>query len=137
MLRRIDLPTTTTLRRVSLGVRRVGEQQVDAAIAELGEPPDVGLQAVDRRVIELPVAGVEDAAGGRFDGQADCVGDGVRHADELDAKRAELDCAGVGVGLSQLGRTQQAVLVELRLDEAERQSRRPDLRDLHLAQEVR
>ena len=40
-----------------LGVRRVAEQQVDAAVADLREPADVGLQAVDRRVVELPVAG--------------------------------------------------------------------------------
>ena len=45
-----------------LGVRRVAEQQVDAAVAELGELADVGAQAVDRRVVELVVAGVDDAA---------------------------------------------------------------------------
>ena len=47
-----------------LGVRRVAEQQVDAAVAELGELADVGLQAVDRRVVELVVARVQDAAAG-------------------------------------------------------------------------
>ena len=35
--------------------------------------------------------------------------------------------AAVRIGLAQLGRAQQAVLVELRLDEPERQARRPDL----------
>ena len=39
-----------------LRVRRVAEQQVDAAVPELGERADVGLQAVDGRVVELPVA---------------------------------------------------------------------------------
>ena len=43
----------------------------------------------------------------------------------------------LGLDLAQLGRAQQAVLVELRLDEAERQPRRPDLRNLHLAHQVR
>ena len=41
------------------------------------------------------------------------------------------------VDLAQLGRAQEAVLVELRLDEPERQPRRPDLADAHLAQQVR
>ena len=79
-----------------LGVRRVAEQQVDAAVAELGELADVGAQPVDRRVVELPVAGVEDAAGRGLDREADGVGDRVRHADELDAERAEVDRAGLG-----------------------------------------
>ena len=74
-----------------LRVRRVAEQQVDAAVAELGQPADVGAQAVDRRVVELPVAGVEDAAGARLDRDADAVGHGVRHADELEPERADVD----------------------------------------------
>ena len=39
--------------------------------------------------------------------------------------------------LAQLGRAQEAVLVELRLDEPERQPRRPDLGHADLAQQVR
>ena len=121
----------------ALGVRRVAEQQVDAAVAELGEPADVGAQPVDRRVVELPVAGVEDAA--RRSSRSRCrrVRDRVRHADELEPERPELDRAALGVDLAQLGRAQQAVLVELRLDEAEREPRRPDLVDLHLAHQER
>ena len=42
-----------------LGVRRVAEQEVDAAVADLGEPADVGAQAVDGRVVDLVVAGVQ------------------------------------------------------------------------------
>ena len=38
-----------------LGVRGVAEEQVDAAVPELGERADVGLEPVDRRVVELPV----------------------------------------------------------------------------------
>ena len=65
---------TTRSERVKpgpLGVRRVAHQQVDAAVPELGELADVGAQAVDRRVVELPVAGVEDPAGGGLDRDAD------------------------------------------------------------------
>jgi hypothetical protein len=39
--------------------------------------------------------------------------------------------------LAQLGRAHQPVLVQLRLDESERQPRRPDLGHGHLAQQVR
>ncbi len=183
MLRRIERPTTTTLRPVSTATsiaccmrwmfdakletstrplrdgmiwrnaspttrsERVKparsafvesrEQQVDATVAELGQAPDVGLQAVDRCVVELPVARVKDAAGRGLDREADRVRNRMRHADELDAERTEIDRTCVGIGLAQLGRAQEPMLVELRLDEAERQPRRPDLRDLHLAQEVR
>ena len=85
---------TTRSERVKPGalcVRRVAEQQVDAAVAELGEPADVGLQPVDRRVVELPVAGVEDAAGRSSRSRSRRVGHRVRHADELDPERAEVD----------------------------------------------
>ena len=117
----------------ALGVRRVPEQEVDPARAELGEPADIGSQAVDRRVVDLVVAGVEDAAAGRVEHDRDGVRDRVRDADELDAKRPELDGAAFGIGLPELGGAQEAVLVELRLDEAERQTGRPDLLHADLA----
>ncbi len=41
------------------------------------------------------------------------------------------------IDLSQLGGAQQAVLVELRLHEPEREARRPDLRDADLAHQER
>ena len=44
---------------------------------------------------------------------------------------------GFGIDLAELGRPEQAVLVELRLDEPERQPRGPDLLDLDLAHQER
>ena len=120
-----------------LGVRRVAEQEVDAAVADLGEPADVGPQAVDRRVVDLVVAGDDDPAAGRLEHDRDRVGDRVRHAHELEPERAELDRRALRVDLAQLGAAQQAVLVELRLDQPEREPRRPDLGRAHLAQQVR
>ena len=120
-----------------LRIRRVGQQEVDAAVAQLGELSHIGLEAVDRRVVELPVARVEDEPGGRRDRKADGVGNRVRHADELDPERAEVDGSCIRIGLAQLGSPQEPVLVEFRLDEAERQPCRPDLRDTHLAQQIR
>ena len=52
------------------GVRRVPEQEIDTAVPELGEHPDVGAEPVDGRVVELPVAGVEDPPGRSLDADA-------------------------------------------------------------------
>src|SRR5947209_17252534 len=60
-----------------------------------------------------------------------------RHPDELEPERPHLHGPALRVDLAQLGRAQQPVLVELRLDEAERQASRPDLVHPHLAHQVR
>ena len=113
-----------------LRVRRVAEQEVDAAIADLGELADVGALAVDRRVVDLVVAGVHDPAAGRLEDDRDGVGNRMRHPDELDAERAEVERLVVRRDLAQVGLAQEAVLVELRLHEPERQPGREDRRDL-------
>jgi hypothetical protein len=59
----------------------------------------------------------------------------MRHADELDAERAYVD-RRADLRLAQLGGTEQAVLVQLRLDQPEREPGRPDLGDTHLAHQV-
>ncbi len=141
--RRDDLPERLahdplrTREAWALGVRRVAEQEIDAAVSELGQPTDVRLQAVDGRVVELPVAGMEHTPRGGLDREPDRVRHRMGHADELDAERPQVERAGLGFDLPQLRGAKQAVLVELRLDEAERQPRRPDLRDAHLAHQVR
>ena len=43
-----------------LGVRRVAEEQVDAAVSDLGELAHVGPDPVHRRVVDLVVARVHD-----------------------------------------------------------------------------
>ena len=110
----------------ALGVRRVAEQEVDAAVADLGELADVGALAVDRRVVDLVVARVHDPAARRLEHDGGGIRDRVRHADELDPERPEIERLVAGRDLAQLGIAQQAVLVELRLDEPERQPRRDD-----------
>ena len=121
-----------------LGVRRVAEQQVDAAVSELGELADVGAQPVDGRVVELVVARVEDRARRACRGTT-ATQSGIECAIRTNSmlERAELDRLAVRVGLAQLGGAQEAVLVELRLHEPEREARRDDLSHPHLAQEVR
>src|SRR5204862_2451866 len=62
---------------------------------------------------------------------------GVRHPHELGAERPQLDRSALGVDLPQLRRAEQAVLVQLRLDQPERQPGRPDLLDANLSEQVR
>jgi hypothetical protein len=88
-------------------------------------------------VVDLVVAGVHDAATRRLEDDRDRVGDGVRHADELGRVGPDPRRTVLGHGLDELRVPKEPVLVELRLDEAERQPGGPDLGDAHLAQEVR
>ena len=56
---------------------------------ELGEPMEVELLAVERRLVDLEVAGVDHDAVRRGDRQRDAVGDAVRDAEELDREAAD------------------------------------------------
>jgi hypothetical protein len=120
-----------------LGVGGVAEQQVDSPVPQLGQPAHVRLQSVDGRVVDLVVAGVEDTHPPGLDHQRNRVGNRMSDADELEAEGTDLNRATLGVCLPELGRLQQAVLVELRLHEAEREPRRPHLRDRHLPKQIR
>ena len=85
-----------------LGVRRVAEQEVDALGCRARRAADVGLQPVDGRVVELPVAGVDDPAGGGVEHDRDGVRDRVGDAHELEPERADLDRLALRLGLAQL-----------------------------------
>ena len=122
------------------GLLRVGgiaEQEVDAAVPDLGQLADVGLDPVHRRVVDLVVPRVDDSSRFRLDHQRNRVGNRMGHADSFHAERADLDESILRDELAQLGRAQEAVLVELGRNELERELRRPDLGHAHLAQEVR
>ena len=100
----------------AVGVGAVGEERQDAARPELGEPVQVERLAVERRLIDLEVARMDDRARRRVNRQRQAVGDAVRHAQELDAERAG------GHRLPRLDDRQapveiDAVLVELRFDQ--------------------
>ena len=66
-------------RRVAgvLGAGRVGQQAEHALLAEPGEDREVGQLAVDRGVVELEVAGVDDRPDRRPQGDAHRVRDRV------------------------------------------------------------
>ena len=95
----------------AVGVGRVAAQQQQLLVAELGQAPDVGRPAVDRRLVELVVAGDEHRPQRRVQGHGAAVGDRVGHVDELDLEGPELEALAlldvVDVDLL------EAVLVEL------------------------
>ena len=74
-----------------LGVRGVGEQGEHALLAELSEGVHVGDAAVDRRVVELVVAGEDDRAAGCVDHDRQGVGHAVADGDERDVERAQVE----------------------------------------------
>ena len=120
-----------------LRVRRVAEHEGDASIPDLGELADVGALPVHRRVIELVVAGVHDSAAGSLEHDCGSIGNRMGHPDELDAERPEVERRVVRRDLAQVGFAHQAVLVELRLHEPERQAGPVHDGHAHLAHQIR
>ena len=95
-------------------------------------------EAVDRGVVELPVAACARTRPASVSiTTATVVGDGVRHADELEPNGPSSTGSSSGLDLAELGASEEPVLVELRLNQAEGQPRRPDLGHADLAQQVR
>ena len=92
---RITGPTVASDAREAraLGVRRVGQEQPHALAADLAEAGEVGAAAVDRREVDLEVAGVQDRAGGRAVRDRERVRHRVRHRHELAVERADAPCA--------------------------------------------
>ena len=111
-----------------LGVRRVGQQQVDALRAEPREAGEVGDPAVERQLVHLEVAGVQHDAGRRLDGDRERVRDRVVDREELALERAE-PLGGAFLDRQRVRR--DPPLGQLRLDERERELR-ADERDVRL-----
>src|SRR5581483_1663259 len=107
------------LRRTVSGderVRRIAHQREHAALSIAGEARQVGRFRIDRCVIDLEVAGVNDRAGIGRDRKAERIDDGVRDANRLDAKCSRFD------HVAWLNRTQfrlDAEFIELVFDEPE------------------
>ncbi len=116
-------------------VGAVGQQGEDARRAELRQPVHVDALAVDRRLVDLEVAGVDDHAVRRLDGQRDAVGDAVRDAKELDGERADRDALARPHPRQPAPRL-VVVVFELRFDERQGERRAVD-RPLHDLEDVR
>ena len=121
----------------SLRVGRVSEQEVDAESAELGELTDVRLQPVDRGVVELPVAGVQHATGGRVDHDRHARPGSSAPYGRTEAERPDLDAFALRLGLAQGRRGARPCSSSFDLIIPKRQAGRDHLPDLDLAQHVR
>ncbi len=111
-----------------LRVRGVGEEEVDAFLAQPGERVEVREAVVQRELVHLEVACVDHQAGGRADRDGQGVRDGVVDGDELAVEGAD----ALAVPLRHLkGVGADAVLLELGLDEGEGQLG-ADQRDVRL-----
>ena len=90
-------------------------KQVDALLAQPGEGAQVGEPAVERQLVHLEVAGVQDQPGTGPDGDRERVRDGVVDRDELELERAERAArppprhawSGLDAVLTQLGLDQR------------------------------
>src|SRR5699024_8991882 len=112
-----------------LGVRRVRHEQVHALLAEAGEGAQVGDAAVERQLVHLEVAGVEDVPGTGADEDSQSIGDRVVDGDEFEVEGTELVEVVLG---DHTGDGLDPVFLELGLDERDRQLRAED-RDVALA----
>ncbi len=108
----------------AVDVGAVGEERQHPLGAELREAVDVEMLAVDRRLIDLEVAGVDDDAERRMNGQRHAVGHAVRDADEFDRERTDVTRSRGRTGTS--SGVAKAVLAQLGLDQREGQRRAVD-----------
>ena len=116
-------------------VGRIRHQQQHAALAVIGEGVQIEQLVVGGRGVHFEIAGVNDDAQRRGDGQRHRADDGVRDVDELDGERAELD-PRAGLDLVQLGIVQHAVLFQAPLHQRQREGGAVD-RHVDLAQQKR
>ena len=104
----------------AVDVGGVLQEAEDALLAEVGEGLQVEGMAVGGAEVDLEVAGVEDDADGRVDGERDAVDQRVRDADGHDAEGAEGEAAA-GEDFDELGVVEEAMLFELAFDVGERE----------------
>ena len=107
------VPHRAFRRRVArpLDVGAVAEQRQHAFLAVAREGVQVEGLAVDRRLVHLEVAGMDDHAQRRAHGQRHAIDRAVRDVDELDLERPDLHVPP-GNNFAQVGLVQQAVLFQ-------------------------
>ena len=74
----------------TIDVGRIRHQQQHAALAVVGQRVQIEQLVVGGRRIDFEIAGVDDHAERRGDGQRDAAHDGVRDVDEFDRERPQL-----------------------------------------------
>ena len=93
--RRADLAFRRSDAR-DLGIRRVAQEQVDAGVAEPRHARQVGGPAVERQLVELDVAGVQDSACAGVDRDGQAAGNRVVDREVLALEHAVRGCAALG-----------------------------------------
>ena len=117
----------------ALDVGRILEQRQHALLAVLGEGVQIEEPVVGRRGIDLEVAGMDQHAHRRMDGQRHAVHQAMRHLDGIDGERPDLE-ALAGLDLVELGIIQQAMLFQLAFHIGQRELGAVD-RDVELRQQ--
>ena len=110
---------------LALDVGGILEQSQHAVLAVFGEGVQVEKFVVGGRGIDLEIAGVNDDAERRVDGERNAIDQAVRHLDGMNGERSGLE-ALVGTHLAQVGVVEQAVLVEFVFDVGQRELGAPD-----------
>ena len=100
----------------ALHVGGIGKQGQHALLAQLPEAPQVDDVPVNGGGVDLEVPGVNDDAHAGMDGKGNRVGDGVVDVDEFHIKFPHLNHFP-GLHGDQLGLFEQAVFLQLQLDE--------------------
>src|SRR6478735_6908260 len=111
-----------------VGVGGVGQEEVDALLPQPREGAQVGESAVEGQLVHLEVAGVQQRAGLGAHEDGESVWDGVVDGHELEVEDAEPLALALP---DRHGVRADAVLLELGLDESQRE-RRADDRDVAL-----
>src|SRR5439155_404162 len=118
-----------------LRASRVREQADHALGAELGEDREIGQLAVDRRVVELEVASVDDDPGGRPEGDPHRVRDRMTDPECRDPERSDLELVARFERVHRV--VVELVLLDLVAEEPASQGRGIDRDAGELGQDVR
>ena len=117
-----------------VGVRRVGEEQVDTLLPQPGEGTQIGDPTIERQLVHLEVTGVEQGPGLGAHEHRERVRNGVVHRHELEVEGADPLALPLRDGQ---GERPDAVLLELGLDERQRQGGADEGNVLLEAEQVR
>src|SRR6267142_986186 len=119
----------------ALNVCRIGEESKDTLIAITSERRDVKAGSVNRCVVNLEIAGVNDDAKWSAHGKRDAVNRAVRDGDEFDFVWTDFNAAARN-DFAQRGGIQQAGFFEALFDQRECETRAKD-RNIEIAKDVR
>ena len=80
----------------NLGVRGIHHQQIHALFADLAEFDQIGDAMIQRQLVKLDIAGIDQGAGRRLDVYGQRIRNGMRDVDEFKVERAGLELVTPG-----------------------------------------